>query len=97
MLKFLGFSPLECMRFLTSFLCVQQKEEFLSFSGDAYVPEDLLEEHLREDILLRKGLSVYGSQILGNRLQLVEVFIMPSKVGVAACRCRKLHLSWFFM
>ena len=56
--------------------CVQQKEEFLSFPGDAYVPEDLLEEHLQEDTVLRKAFSAYSSQILGNRLQLVEVLIV---------------------
>ena len=76
---------------------MQQKEEFLSFSGDAYVPEDLLEEHIQEDILLRKGLSAYGSQILGNRLQLVEVFIMPSKLEIAASGCCKLHPGCFLM
>lgn len=62
---------------------MQQKEEFLSYPGDAYVPEDLLEEHLQEDTVLRKGLSAYSSQILGNRLQLVEVLIFPSKLGFA--------------
>lgn len=50
----------------------EQKEEFLSSSADAYFPEDLLEEHLQEDSLLRMGFSDHKSQILGNRLQLVE-------------------------
>ncbi|KAG0585922.1 hypothetical protein KC19_2G049800 [Ceratodon purpureus] len=85
----------------------EQKEEFLSFSGDAYVPEDLLEEHLQEDILLRKGLSAYGSQILGNRLQLVEcrdgdyALFFPTgsnadRIGGALCSrdtVKKWHVS----
>lgn len=62
---------------------MQQKEEFLSSSADAYFPEDLLEEHLQEDSLLRMGFSDHKSQILGNRLQLVEVFIMLLKQEVA--------------
>ena len=35
---------------------LQQKEEFLSFSVNAYVPEDFLEKHIQEDILLRKSI-----------------------------------------
>ena len=52
---------------------MQQTEDFLSRSPDAFFPEALVEEHLQEDEALRKALIANSSQVLGNRLQILEV------------------------
>jgi hypothetical protein len=52
---------------------MQQTEDFLSRSPDAFFPEALVEEHLEEDEALRKALIANSSQVLGNRLQILKV------------------------
>lgn len=52
---------------------MQQTEDFLSRSPDAFFPEALVEEHLQEDEALKKALIANSSQVLGNRLQVLKV------------------------